>query len=376
MFYYVYSKNRIFFLNEYWILIPTVALADYFIIRKIRSRKEEKKALRNLEGQLKDQIEQEKKLRRILILSLGLNGCAYFLPRGGEDFLNFISTEYLQCGIEEGLRFLDDNRLKSIILSMYRSKSKGGIIFITVTALCQLARLYGDNYLAFPLAIGEIGSTAIYQTCRKILISLILGGVGPLWYIGNPVTLMSAFMLTTYGLRLAFTDLDSIPTSSIYDNSYSCGGSYVVESIKPRLPKSTDVVVVNNKNRNKMIMSNQLPGTRECWLPDQALLNSNCKVKLKSTEIPNAIDLVSPNLKYEEVVNMRDVTSLDKVDFSDLLDLGEPKKSSKSRTNTKMVKFLDLFRDSGTIDKDESWDTLESAIEITEKRYLRGRNKL
>ena len=78
-----------FFLNEYWILIPMMALVNYLIIGKIRSPKERIEVLKRL----KDQIEREKKLRRILFLSLGLNGWAYILHmRGGTDFIN---TDYI-----------------------------------------------------------------------------------------------------------------------------------------------------------------------------------------------------------------------------------------------------------------------------------------
>lgn len=56
-------------------------------------------------------------------------------------------------------------------------------------------------------------------------------------------------------------------------------------------------------------------------MPDQALLNPNCRVK--STEIPNAVNVGLTDLKYNEVVNMQDVTGLDRVDLSDVLDLGQ-----------------------------------------------------
>jgi len=69
----------------------------------------------------------------------------------------------------------------------------------------------------------------------------------------------------------------------------------------------SDVVVVNN--RDKIILRYPVQKNHECWLPDQRLLNSNCKVK--PTEIPDAIDSVLPDLKYKDTVNMQDVTGLD-----------------------------------------------------------------
>lgn len=70
MLYWKYSSNCIFFLNEYWIFIPTMAVINFVVIRKIRSHKERIEMLKRL----KNQIEREKKLRLILFLSLGLNG--------------------------------------------------------------------------------------------------------------------------------------------------------------------------------------------------------------------------------------------------------------------------------------------------------------
>jgi hypothetical protein len=117
-------------------------------------------------------------------------------------------------------------------------------------------------------------------------------------------------------------------------------------------------------------MANPAQEKGECWLAEQALLNPSCKVK--ATEIPSAIDLVSHDLKYSEVVNMQDVTGLNRVEFSDILDLGQAEPSiSKPRTG-KIVNFLEKFGDPGTIDEMDRWDTSE--YKVPEKRYLRTRN--
>ena len=154
-----------------------MVLINYVIIRDIRSRKEKIEVLKRL----KAQIEREKKLRRILLFSLGLNGCAFFLTRGGADFIN---TDYIECGIKEGLRYLDDNRLRNIIHDLYRHKRKGKVIFITATAVCHLANRYGKTVLALPFAInlglGDFGFTNLYQTTRKVVVSVLLGAVEPL----------------------------------------------------------------------------------------------------------------------------------------------------------------------------------------------------
>jgi hypothetical protein len=50
MLYWKFSSNRVFFLNEYWIFIPSAILANYVIIRKIRLDREREKQLKKLIG--------------------------------------------------------------------------------------------------------------------------------------------------------------------------------------------------------------------------------------------------------------------------------------------------------------------------------------
>lgn len=107
---------------------------------------------------------------------------------------------------------------------------------------------------------------------------------------GGPVALIFASILSMSGLRLAFSDLDFIRTSLVD----------LTEDLKTRIPNIYDVIVVNN--RDKITMSEPVQKNQECWLPGQPLLNPNCKVK--PTEIPDAIDSVLPNLRYEDTVNM------------------------------------------------------------------------
>ena len=135
---------------------------------------------------LKDQVEREKKLRRILYLSLSLNRCAYLLMRIASDFIN---TDYIEYSIEMGLRYLDDNRLRNIIYDLYWHKRKDKVIYITATAVCHLAHRYEKTFLVLPFAIGDFGFTDLYQIVRKVVITVLLWGVGPLWFVVGPVTL-------------------------------------------------------------------------------------------------------------------------------------------------------------------------------------------
>ena len=329
MFYWKYSSNRIFFLNEYWIFIPSAILANYVIIRKIRL---DRARIKELE-RLKKLLDRERQIRRILLVSLGLNASIHLFTRGGAA--DFIDTDYIKelCEIEEGVHYLDDTRLRNIIHDLYKHKRKGKMIYITATAVCHLANRYGLTFFALPFAIGDFGLTNVYQTARKGFVTILLGGVGPLVVFGGPVALMAAFIVGTAGLRLAFTNLDLIPTSPVDP----------MKDLKPRIADLPDVVVVNR--RDKMIMSKGEQETQECLLADQRLFNPKCKGK--PTEIPDAIDSVLPDLSYEDTVNMKDVTGLDHVEFTDKLDFG----------------------------KSEGWDTCENEFPVSEKRYLRTRNK-
>lgn len=357
MLYWKYSANRIFFINEYWILIPIGVFGNYLIIRKIRSRK---KYLKQLE-QLKQKLEKEKKIRQILALAFAANGLSYILMRGGSDVIN---VDYIsdRCTIEEGVRFLDNERLRKIIHDIYRYKRRGKIIYITATAFCHIANKYGTTFLDLPFAVGDFGLTNVYQTTRKIFVTILLSTVGPLFVAGGGYLQILALLFGTVGLRLAFTNLDFIPTSPIFELDST-------KDLKPRMPKVPDVVILNS--RNKITMTQE---KGQCWLADQALFNPDCEVKL--TEIPKAIDFVG-DLEYDDVVNMQDVTGLDQNQFTDIADLGKNKPRIPKPQKGKMVNFLDKFRDSKeVIENSETWETSESIV--PERRYLRirGRDKL
>lgn len=298
MLYWKFSPNRIFFLNEYWIFIPSAIVANYFIIGKIRSNKARLKQLK----ELKEQLERAEKLRKILLLSLGLSSSAniYLLQRAGADDIIDIDYIRMKCTIEEGIRYLDDNRLRQILHDLYKSKAKRKVIYVTSTALCHVANQYGKQFLALPVAIGDFGLTNALQFSRKFLVTVLLGGVGPLITAGGSLYLGFAIIAALAGLRLANIDLDYIPTSPIS-----------TEEIAPRVPGVPEVVVLNNRNRDKIIMTKN----KECWLPEQQMLNSNCQTN--SGEIPVDFDLPT----YDQTVNMQDVTGLHKQKFSDRYDV-------------------------------------------------------
>ena len=359
MLFWKYSSNRIFFINEYWILVPSVLLTDYFIIRKMRSHKKKIEELQKL----KEHIERYKKLqrlRRVLAVSLsGASGVAMFnilKYRNGA----YIDVDYIDCGVEEGLRYLDNDRIRKIIHDLYANKRRGKIIYITATAVCHLAKTYGKDFLALPFTIGDFGLTNVYQTTRKIFVTVLLGAVGPLYVAGGPIAIVVAVLLATGGLKLAFTDLEKLPTSFIDE-------TLPISQIKPRIPDLPDVVTVNYRNRVKA--PSIVPAKQECWLPEQAYLNPNCQIK--PTQIPTAVNQAPPELVYDEVVNMQDTTGLDRVDFSDILDLGQPETTISKASKGKTVNFLDLFGDPADVDESDTWDASSITDTVAKSRNSR-----
>jgi len=168
--------------------------------------------------------------------------------------------------------------------------------------------------------------------------------------------------LDVSGLRLAFNNLDFIPTSPVD----------VTKEFKPRIPGISDVIVLNN--RDKIILRDPVQKNYECLLSDQRVLNLNYKVK--PTEIPDPIDSVLPDLRYEDTVNMKDVTRLSREEFSDRLDLGQTEPGTCKPRQGKEVNLLNKFENSGQISESEKWDTCDNEFVVPEKRNLRRtRNK-
>jgi len=356
MLYFKIFPDRIFYLNEYVVFIPVSILINYLVIRKISSHKKRVEQLKQLEKQVAEYKRQQRIHKIVYLASTGVGIGSYIsMFRGGE---NFINVDYIDCGIESGLQYLDNDRLRKIIHHLFKNKRKGKVIYITATALCHLANQYGQHFLALPFAIGDFGVTNVYQTIKKLTVTILLGSLGPLFVVGSPAALSAAAILATLGLKLAFTNIDKILTTPAYQVSS--------KTLKPRIANSPEVVTLNF--RNKITMNNLGNQKVECWLPDQALFNSGCK----STDIPNVINAASHGLRYDEVVNMKDVTKLDRIDFSDLLDLGNVQ-SSVPKSSSKIVNFLEKFGDPKDICESETWET--TAPTVVEKGYLRGRTR-
>lgn len=134
-----------------------------------------------------------------------------------------------------------------------------------------------------------------------------------MFYIGGPIQVGIAITVGLSGIKIALSNLDLnlIPTSPVD----------LTKKLNPRVPGMSDVIVLNN--RDKVVMCDPVQDNQECWLVDQHFFNPNCKAE--STTLPDTIDLDLPNLKYDDAVNMKYITGLEKSEFTDKLDLGQAK---------------------------------------------------
>lgn len=170
-------------------------------------------------------------------------------------------------------------------------------------------------------------------------------------------SLIFAFVLGTSGLKIAYSNLDLILTSPVDINES-------VNNFEPRIPGIPDVIVLNN--RDKIVMTDHLQNNQKCWLPDQVLFNSNCKSNIDIDEIPDSVFL---DLKYEDVVNMKDRTGLHQHEFSDKYDLGQTKFNKGKKVN-----FSDKFGDLGPVDESETWERSENEFKVPKKKFIITRN--
>jgi len=327
-------------------------------------------------NELIDRYNKEKRVRQIADFAVGFKtGLHASIYRGGQYMIDTDSIKEL-CVIEEGVGYLDNDRLRKIIHYLYEYKKVNNVIFITATALCKLVLEYGVMFPALPIVIRDFGFTNLWDTLRKFMVSLFVFSIVPVWAMAGPyaaVVIGSGCLYIAY--RLLLIKFYEIPTSPVDD-------TIPVSKLQPRIKDLPDVVTINARNKIHMTNPNPARENVECWMPDQRMFNKNCK--LKSTDIPNAIDLA-----YDDVVNMKDVTSLkdlEDVRFTDILDLGKPvskdvtvtgteslgqcpcppvkstMKSMKSKMKSKAVNFLKIFGDQDHIDEIDTWETSEYTI--------------
>ena len=360
MLYWRYAPNKILFINEYWVFVPSMVLIDYFIIKKMKINERKTGELKKLKEQIEHERSLRKKIRKVLYVSLGYNFWSILM--GGTESLDLINalvdTEYITCNVNPGIRWLDDVSLKNLIKTLYKHKHQEKIIYITATALCHVSELYGRQFLDLPFTIVPgLGSFSFYQTLRKLMVTILTGFLVPLGLGGSPVTAFSAALIGTLAIKLGFNNLDYIPTSAIDFNG----------DIRTRIPNVYDVIVLNNKD--KITMTNPMEERRECWLAGQPFFNPKCK---KSTQIlPCEVDSILDGIvTYDGSVNMKDVTGLDRVEFTDRLNLGQIESPACGIQKSKQVNFLDKFGDSKSVHASgEGWNIYDNEIASAKEKY-------
>ena len=137
MLYFRVSQSRAFFISEYWIFISLMLMVDYEIMGRMRQRKIRKKALKelkNLNQECRLAILAASALSDFIVVTLGNK------IWGVSDDL--VDVSYLDCDMEKGCRFVDNDRIRKLVIALYSRKKRKNIISVAATALCHLAKSY------------------------------------------------------------------------------------------------------------------------------------------------------------------------------------------------------------------------------------------
>jgi hypothetical protein len=308
------SSNRVFFLNEYWILIPLMIVIDIVIIVKVKKNR----AKRKLESA---QLKKKCKRWEIFHIATG-NLIAALNVKGGQDVLTHLIEDYIEvthpnCLVGKGLRYVNNERLRKIVHSLFKSKSRDGVIYITRTALCHLVEMYGLGFPALPIPIPDfIGISNWLLLGRKIISVACLGIPLPMLILAQGYApFILSLAASSFGIVVMLYVRDPrfliIPTEII---------STPISLIGRRIPDQPDLISVDLKSVSgtKIIVS-ESSTSYECSLPDQRLFNSKCSLGPSESFDVILNDIVDLLLNYDQVVNMQDVT---KLLFCNTLDKG------------------------------------------------------
>lgn len=222
MFVYKFSKNRLFFINEYWIFIPTAILIDILIIKYVKNRRKRKK---EMEEQLKKQV----RLRRMLALIFASNS-SLSVPNGGDLTMQDLEMVLDSTRVPKrlydcisayppGASYLDNNRFRNIIGRQFKSKKlKNEVIYITVSALCRVTQENGVFQWSapIPLIVKDFGITDLVQTLKKLIGTGFVATSPLLLFLGNgalPYRIFQGLSVLTSGLRIVYWNPEKIATS-------------------------------------------------------------------------------------------------------------------------------------------------------------------
>lgn len=343
------SDNRLFIISDLWVIIPIILTIDLILIKII---------LKIAKAQSNQKLTKEE-ISKLKIFSLATNNIpnliALIILRGGEKnerILTKIIDEQIEihvsnCLVKKGLRYLNNSQLRNYIIRKFRHKAKRGIIYITKSALCYLVTTRNTeitNSFIYDLARFslqlEVPDTRLFLK-KTISLILLFGIPVP----GAFITLVFKNSIVYISGFLSFVSfiLGTLSCRSLYEESFLLLDSELItsslKSIKPREENKIDIVSVD------LVPS----------VPDRI-----DKIKMSS----NVYDF---DLKYEDTVNLKDVTCLD-AKFSDQLEIIPPLKSEFEESSTplkrnylrrraKMVNFLDKFKDPEEVPESEKWES-------------------
>jgi len=359
MLYLRISPRWAFIINEYWVLVPLMLAIDIAVIVNVKKNRARKKK----------QYSQKFKQLQIFHIATG-NLLAALKVRGREKIFleaveNYIEVAYPNCIVGKGLRYINNTRLRKLVYSLFKSKVKNGVIYITKTALCHLVEMYSLDLPALAVPVPDF--IGVFSWCtleRKIISVAALGIPLPMIILAQgPLAIVISLVAGSFGIFvMTFTKdpgFTMIPTDLIFGP---------IGSIRRRMPNQPNIVSIDLEpvRRYKITMSGLSESEKtpyECFLPNQMITNPKCNLRL--SEIADIVGNTDTTLNYKDVVNMQDATKLKTVDFSDKFEVFPPQKSTskvgfrgtKNFCNSgKTVNFLDKFRDSEFVPDTQKWD--------------------
>lgn len=368
------SENRVFLINDYWVIIPLILAVDIFIIVKVKKNR----AIKKLES---ERLRYKAGQWKVFYDSTG-HLIAALQVKGGDKIVvdlvdDYIDVEHNNCVVEEGIFYVNHEKLRKLVSDLYPYKVRNGVIFITKAALCQLAHLYQVHLPINPILLLQTAVTISdwYKFGIGFIAAIFILGIPfplLLLYRASSLPKIISLMSWSFGVYLAVRDPSflTLPVDRVTNPMYIIGS---------RIPHHTDLVVINIQNNNRGVAI-KLPVSYECSLPTQIMYNPKCKPGL--SQLADIVEEANIPLNYEEVVNMNDVTQLPRVKFSDQLSFGKsidkkpttnPRlRGTKSiKKQAKTVKFLEKFKDPEIISNVDEWDitkpTQEDKIKIQDE---------
>ena len=351
------NNSRIFFVNEFYIFIPFLLLVEGIIIMIIRRKlKKNKEKGGNKRPELPNNNTGEKlyylasgNFIQFIFVSILAGSSKLQLVKA----LNEVDLFYEDCVVNEGASYINDATIRKYIVDNFGQKAKDGVIYISRSALCYLAKNYAleiaspvlrSTLKMLPIQLPwwklEVGSTFLPLTyIRGVAAFLITSGVplifaGPLFGIPSRIVAGSFSILIGVILGKAAQD----PTFDILMEAIESNG---LTSIKQRIPGIIEVVCLNfNQQTEKLALlpTDQTPTPLYCLDPFAVgIKTSKCGAsqfsstqEFSSTQVGERSNIL--NIEYGEVVNMEHASKLSNdvvtngIQFTDRYEIGIPKR--------------------------------------------------